>query len=89
MSKWLWPAESENVPAAALLGLTLDTTATITAHQAEQILNSGYQRGNFVLAQPVGLDDWQKVAELENETRTYMRSAAWQRVCDWVKVYWH
>lgn len=88
VTTWLWPTESGNVPAAALLGLTLDTTATIAAHQAEQILKSAYQRGNFVLAQPVGLDDWQKVSELENETQAYMRSAAWQRVCDWVEAYW-
>ncbi|MGU7774987.1 patatin-like phospholipase family protein [Burkholderia sp. MR1-5-21] len=88
VSKWLWPLESGNVPAAALLGLTIDTTSTIAAQQAAQILNDNYQRGNFVLGQSVGLDDWQKASELERETQAYMRSAEWQRVCQWVEQYW-
>ncbi|KML58190.1 patatin [Burkholderia cepacia] len=88
VSKWLWPAASENVPAAALLGLTMDTTAAIAARQVEQILNSGYQRGNFLLGQPIGLDEWEKVPEMEKETRAYMNSTAWQHVCDWVETNW-
>lgn len=88
VSTWLWPFASGNVPAAALLGLTMDTTAAIAAIQVEQILGSGYQRGNFLLGQPIGLDEWKKVPEMEQETRAYMNSAAWQRVCEWVETHW-
>ncbi|TCW83967.1 patatin [Burkholderia sp. SRS-46] len=88
VTKWLSPFASGTIPSAALLGLTMDTTAGIAAHQAEQILNSGYQRGNFLLAQPIGMDEWEKVPEMEQETQAYMRSAAWQSVCDWVETNW-
>ncbi|MEB2607699.1 patatin-like phospholipase family protein [Burkholderia cenocepacia] len=88
VSKWLWPLESGRVPAAALLGLTMDTTAAIAAQQAGQILNAHYQRGNFVLGQSIALDDWHKVPELEKETQAYMRTAEWQRVCQWVEQFW-
>ncbi|WP_175956091.1 patatin-like phospholipase family protein [Burkholderia sp. BCC0405] len=88
ISTWLWPLEYRGVPAAALLGMTMDTTATIAARQAEQILNTHYRRGNFVLGQSIGLDDWQKVPELEQETLAYMKSAEWQQVCQWVEQYW-
>jgi hypothetical protein len=88
VSTWLWPAESGNVPAAALLGLTMDTTAMVAAQQAGQILNANYQRGNFVLSQFIGLDDWHKAPELEKETQAYMRTAEWQRVCQWVEQFW-
>ncbi|OXI78810.1 patatin [Burkholderia sp. AU33423] len=88
VSKWLWPFESGGVPAAALLGLTMDTTATIAAQQCGQILNSHYQRGNFELSQFVGLDEWQKAPELEKEAQAYMRTAEWQRVCQWVEQFW-
>ncbi|AOK06069.1 patatin-like phospholipase family protein [Burkholderia sp. AU28942] len=88
VSKWLLPFESGSVPAAALLGLTMDTTATIAAQQVGQILNKNYQRGNFVLGQPVGLDDWEKTPILEKETQAYMRTAEWERVCQWVAQFW-
>lgn len=88
LSKWLWPLDDKGVPAAALLGLTMDTTAAIAAQQAGQILNAHYQRGNFVLGQTIGLDDWQKAPELEKETQAYMKTAEWQRVCQWVEQFW-
>ena len=85
---WLRPFEYAGVPTAALLGMTMDTTATIAARQAGQILNTHYRRGNFVLGQSIGLDDWQKVPALEQETLAYMKSAEWQQVCQWVEQYW-
>lgn len=60
----------------------------VAAQQAGQILNANYQRGNFVLSQFIGLDDWHKAPELEKETQAYMRTAEWQRVCQWVEQFW-
>jgi hypothetical protein len=88
VTKWLWPLASGKVPAVALLGLTLDTTATLAAHQAEQVLGDHYTRGNFVLDRPVELDDWRAVAILEKETRDYMKTPDWQNVCRWVELHW-
>ncbi|TKC86005.1 patatin [Trinickia terrae] len=88
VSKWLWPWASGSVPARALFSLTLDTTSMLAAQQSEQILGGDYRRGNFVLGQPIGLDDWKKVAEMENETNVYMKSQEWQGVCQWVEQNW-
>jgi predicted acylesterase/phospholipase RssA len=87
-TKWLWPLKSGGVPAEALLSLTMDTTAALAARQAEQILGGNYQRGNYVLSQPVALDDYEQVALLESETDAYMQTAEWQAVCQWVEANW-
>ncbi|GAB2885749.1 patatin-like phospholipase family protein [Paraburkholderia jirisanensis] len=87
-SKWLWPAQSHGVPAEALLGLTMDSTALLAARQAEQILGDRYKRGNFVLSEPVALDDYKQVGLLESETNAYMKTAQWQAVRQWVGQNW-
>jgi len=87
-SRWLWPMESNGVPAEALLGLTMDSTALLAARQAEQILGDRYKRGNFVLSQPIALDDYKQVGLLESETNAYMETAHWQAVRQWVAQNW-
>jgi uncharacterized protein len=86
--RWLWPAESHQVPATALLNLTLDATAMLATQQAGQVLANRYQRGNVPLTQIVGLDEWQKVAILEQQTQAYIQTPAWQKVRNWVDENW-
>lgn len=90
VTHWLWPTSYNGgkVPATALLNLTLDLTAQLASVQAAQILNSSYCRGNVLLQNPIGLDDYKAVKELEAVTQAYMRTADWQRVCTWVDQNW-
>jgi patatin-like phospholipase/acyl hydrolase len=91
VSSWLspFPAWLDNVPQAALLGLTMDTTATLATQQAGQLLSNSYQRAYFVLSQPIPLDDWQNVALLTQLTNAYMQSSDWQAVRQWVEQNWN
>jgi len=66
----------------------MDSTALLATRQAEQILGGGYTRGNFVLSQPIALDDYKQVGLLESETNAYMKTAQWQAVCQWVERNW-
>jgi uncharacterized protein len=89
-TKWLLGAAvNHEIPAAALLKLTLATTAELAAQQAKQILSDRYTRGNFALSQSMPMDDWKKVPEMEKETYAYMKTAEWQGVCQWVEQHWH
>ncbi|KGU75330.1 patatin-like phospholipase family protein [Burkholderia pseudomallei] len=88
VTTWFWPFESHDVPASALLGLTLDTTAMLATQQATQLLGGGYRRANFVLGETVGLDDWRKASLLESETAAYMKTPAWEGVCQRVDANW-
>jgi len=87
---WLWPAswDDKKVPATALLNLTLDLTAQLASVQAAQILRDNYCRGNVTLTQPIGLDDWKAVKQLEQVTATYIASDAWAKVRSWVEQNW-
>lgn len=89
VTHWLWPLADDGVPAMALLNLTLDLTAAEATAQAARILGSQFRRGNFVLPEPFGLDDWQHVAKLEQWTEHYLATSAdWARICDWVEAEW-
>ena len=83
-----WPSGGTQVPATALLNLTLDLTAEVASLQAKQILKDNYCRGNFALQNPIALDDWQRVPELINATQLYLQSPEWQVIRQWVKVNW-
>lgn len=88
VTDWMWPVAWDSVPATALLNLILDCTAQAATTQAARMLGAGFCRGNFVLSQPVGLDDWQDVDKLEAMTGVYMKSSDWQAVRDWVAANW-
>lgn len=89
VNHWLWPAKSGKVPAAALLNMTLDFTASTATRIAEQLLGNHFCRGNFVLTTPVALDDWKQAGELVTQTKAYMKTQAWQDVRTWVKNNWN
>lgn len=88
VTTWFWPWESHGVPASALLGMTLDTTAMLATQQATQLLGGYYRRANFVLGEMVGLDDWRKAPLLESETVAYMNTPEWEGVRQWVDANW-
>lgn len=89
VTHWLWPVADDDVPAMALLNLTLDLTAAEATAQAARILGPHFRRGNFVLPEPFGLDDWKAVAKLEQWTEHYLKTSSdWSQICDWVETEW-
>lgn len=92
VSSWMWPLSwssgGTQVPATALLNLTLDLTAEAASMQIKQILKDNYRRGNFVLQNPIALDDWRQVSELIDATQKYLRSGEWSEIRQWVKLTW-
>ncbi|AOK49548.1 patatin [Burkholderia sp. MSMB617WGS] len=88
VTTWFWPFASNGVPAAALLGLTFDTTTMLATQQAAQLLGGCYRRANLALGDAVELDDWRMAARLESETLAYMATPEWESVCQWVDANW-
>jgi patatin-like phospholipase/acyl hydrolase len=85
---WMWPYQSENVPAMALMNLMMDCTAKVATSQASQLLAEHFCRGNLTLPMPVPMDDWQHVCELNQYTKIYMETNDWKKVRNWVETSW-
>lgn len=88
VTHWMWPWQSNQVPAMALLSLMMDCTAKVATSEAQQLLADNFHRGNVDLPEPFPLDDWKQVAKLEQYTKAYMSSKDWQCVQEWVVKNW-
>ncbi|MEM7043495.1 MAG: patatin-like phospholipase family protein [Pseudomonadota bacterium] len=89
-AKWLGirPWAGKNVPKAALVSLTMDSTATLSTYAAQQWLGDAFARANPVLQEPFPLDDYEKVEELAEKTRAFMKTAEWADTKKWVEARW-
>lgn len=88
VTRWLWPFESNTVPATALLNLTMDTTAAYEATVSSKLLGKSAMRANIQLNETIPLDAWKDVGKLETIAKTYMASNDWTNVLNWVSNNW-
>ncbi len=87
-STWMWPWASGGVPAMSLMNLMFDATEQAATAQSQQILGANIARGNVPLPQPFALDDWEDVQTLVGYANSYMQSAEWQLIRNWVANNW-
>ena len=88
VTHWLWPMASGDIPATALLALTMDATAEVANINASKMLGTHYCRGNVRLPEPYGLDDWKNISDLLIWTQKYIASPEWSIVKKWVSQNW-
>jgi patatin-like phospholipase/acyl hydrolase len=82
---WMSPITLPPTPPLPLLEALMNGVSDIGTFQCRQILGDSFRRGNVQLQQPVDLGDYQKVGLLKNWTDTYMNSAEWQEITQWLR----
>lgn len=87
--RWMWPFPYNSVvPPMPLLELFMAATSAAITTEARNLLGPNFARGDVLLKQAVGLDEWKKVKVLKRLTEVYIKSADWEKVRDWVANYW-
>jgi patatin-like phospholipase/acyl hydrolase len=81
---WMSPVTAPPTPQLPLVAALMDSVADINSFQCQQILGNNFRRGNVQLTQTIDLDDYKKVDELKKLTETYMASAEWKEIMQWV-----
>lgn len=82
---WMLPVTLPPTPQFPLLEILMDGVSGIDTFQCEQILGNNFRRGNVQLTQPINPDDYQKVDALKKMTETYMASAEWNEIKQWIE----
>lgn len=86
--RWMWPFSYSTVPSMPLLELLMAATSQAVTTEATNLLGRNFGRGDVLLKQAVGLDDWKKVKVLRRLTEAYLGSTEWQKMRGWVANHW-
>ncbi len=81
---WLSPVTWPPTPQFPLVSALMDGVSNVDAFQCGQLLGNNFRRGNVQLTKTIDLDDYKKVDELRKMTETYMASAEWKEIKQWV-----
>lgn len=84
---WCWPLSNGPTPPFAIVEALFDGSAQANDYLCRQILGNNYCRINPILPSPIPLDGWQPqyLTAMQNVYKTYINSAAWPLVQNWVQ----
>ncbi len=86
VTKWMWPFESDGVPATALLNLTLDAASQNLGKITGNLLSQSLVRINPILTSPVALDEYttKDYKIMDEAISSAMKSNDWKKAVNMV-----
>jgi len=85
--QWMTNFTSPNQGTIPILELLMDVQEQIPGQVCSKLLGNSYQRIDFLLTEPIALDDYQKIPDLLQYIENYIQNnpSLWSSACSWVQ----